>query len=324
MSTTVSNAQTNRMTVFRFLRSYGQIAVLVLLALILSLFTPRMFTEVNLMNLARQTSIIALVAAGQTLIILTGAIDLSVGAVLALCAVIFAGLLQSGYDLPVALAGGLFVGALAGLVNGVLVARFRLASFVVTLAMLSVAKGLTLLYTGASPIAITSESALVLGQARWFSIPAPIWLAIGVYTLLWFIMRATIFGRYVYAIGGNEEAAILAAVPVTRYKIYVFLLAGVLTGFAGVVLASRLGSAVPTAGDGMELVAITAVVLGGTSLLGGEGRIWATIVGAALLNLISNALNLLNVNSYYQAVATGCIVAIAVLADRYLRSSTRK
>ncbi|MEW9613370.1 ABC transporter permease [Shinella sp. S4-D37] len=324
MSTTVSNAQTNRMTVFRFLRSYGQIAVLVLLALILSLFTPRMFTEVNLMNLARQTSIIALVAAGQTLIILTGAIDLSVGAVLALCAVIFAGLLQSGYDLPVALAGALFVGALAGLVNGVLVARFRLASFVVTLATLSVAKGLTLLYTGASPIAITSESALVLGQARWLGIPAPIWLAIGVYALLWFIMRATIFGRYVYAIGGNEEAAILAAVSVTRYKIYVFLLAGVLTGFAGVVLASRLGSAVPTAGDGMELVAITAVVLGGTSLLGGEGRVWATIVGAALLNLISNALNLLNVNSYYQAVATGCIVAIAVLADRYLRSSTRK
>ncbi|SMF23274.1 ribose transport system permease protein [Xaviernesmea oryzae] len=324
MSTTASNAQTNRMTVLRFLRSYGQIAVLVLLALILSLFTPRMFTEVNLMNLARQTSIIALVAAGQTLIVLTGAIDLSVGAVLALCAVIFAGLLQGGYDLPVALAGALFVGALAGLVNGVLVARFRLASFVVTLATLSVAKGLTLLYTGASPIAITSEIALVLGQARWFGIPAPIWLAIGVYVLLWFIMRATIFGRYVYAIGGNEEAAILAAVPVTRYKIYVFLLAGVLTGFAGVVLASRLGSAVPTAGDGMELVAITAVVLGGTSLLGGEGRIWATIVGAALLNLISNALNLLNVNSYYQAVATGCIVAIAVLADRYLRSSTRK
>lgn len=324
MSMTVSNAQANRMTVFRFLRSYGQIAVLVLLALILSLFTPRMFTEVNLMNLARQTSIIALVAAGQTLIILTGAIDLSVGAVLALGAVIFAGLLQGGYDLPVALAGALFVGALAGLVNGVMVARFRLASFVVTLATLSVAKGLTLLYTGASPIAITSESALVLGQARWFGIPAPIWLAIGVYALLWFVMRATIFGRYVYAIGGNEEAAILAAVPVTRYKIYVFVLAGVLTGFAGVVLASRLGSAVPTAGDGMELVAITAVVLGGTSLLGGEGRIWATIVGAALLNLISNALNLLNVNSYYQAVATGCIVAIAVLADRYLRSSTRK
>ncbi|MDW6023659.1 ABC transporter permease [Mesorhizobium sp. BAC0120] len=308
----------------KFLRSYGQIGVFVILLLVLSFFTPRMLTEVNLVNLARQTSIIALVAAGQTLVILIGSIDLSVGAVLALAAVVFAGVLQDGFSFPVALLAAIAVGGAAGLMNGILVARFRLASFVVTLAMLSVAKGLTLIYTGASPIAITNPTALIMGQDRWFGLPAPIWLAIAVYLVLWVVMRATIFGRYVYAIGGNEEAAVLAAVPVVRNKIYVFTIAGVLTAFAGAVLASRLGSAVPTAGDGMELIAITAVVLGGISLLGGEGRVWATIVGAALLNLISNALNLLNVNSYYQAVATGCIVAAAVLADRYLRASTRR
>lgn len=306
-----------------FVRGYGQVGVLVALTLVLSLFAPRLLTAANLMNLTRQASIIAIVAAGVALVILTANIDLSVGGVLALSGVLAAGLIRDGLPVPIALLVAVGVGALVGAVNGVLVAVFGLASFVVTLATMSITLGATLLYSTAKPIAVADPFLLYLGQGRLMGLPVIVWIALLLFVVLTFTMRQTRFGRYVYAIGGNEEAAKLAGVPVVRYKITVFVLAGMLAGLAGVIIAARLGSAVPTAGVGQELTAITAVVLGGISLFGGEGRIWSVLVGAGLLALIGNSLNLLNVNSYFQNIATGAIVIIAILFDRYLRVARR-
>lgn len=302
-----------------FVRGYGQIGILVALTLVLGVITPSLLSEQNLVNLARQGSIIALVAAGVALVILTANIDLSVGGVLALSGMVAAGLARDGVPIPLAICGAVAVGAVVGALNGVLVAVFGLASFVVTLATMSITTGATLLYSSAKPIAVDDPFLLRLGQGRFLGLPLIIWIALGLFAVLTLVMKFTRFGRYVYAIGGNEEAAKLAGVPVVRYKIAVFTLAGVLASVAGILIAARLGSAVPTAGTGQELTAITAVVLGGMSLFGGEGRIWGVLVGAGLLALIGNALNLLNVDPFFQDIATGTIVILAILFDRYLR-----
>jgi len=193
------------------------------------------------------------------------------------------------------------------------------AAFIVTLATLGIANGIVLLYTGARPIAVEDEAFAFLGEGKLGGIPFPIILALVVYVVLWFVLGRTRFGRYNYAIGGNELATRLAGVPVDRYKIYIFVTAGVLAGLTGVVLTARLGSGVPTLGIGFELISITAVVLGGTSLFGGEGRIWGTLVGAAITGVIANGLSILGVGAYYQPVVTGIVILIAVLADRWLQ-----
>jgi ribose transport system permease protein len=260
-----------------------------------------------------------LFAAGETLVILARQIDLSVGSTLGLSGVVSAGTLEHTNSVAAAITVGLGVGAAVGLVNGVLVAKARLASFVVTLATLSIAAGLMLVYTGAEPIAVMNNNFLFIGEGAIAGIPMPILITVALYALLWFVLRRTKFGRYNYAIGGNEEAARLAGVPVERYKLLIFVVAGLISGLAGIVLAARLGSGTPTLGSGYELDAITAVVLGGTSLFGGEGKIWGTLVGAAILELIGNGLNLLNVASFYQSIVTGIVVILAISADRLFR-----
>jgi ribose transport system permease protein len=201
----------------------------------------------------------------------------------------------------------------------VVVAKGKVAAFIVTLATLGIANGIVLLYTGARPIGVQNDAFAFLGEGKLGGIPFPIILALVVYVALWFVLSRTRFGRYNYAIGGNELAARLAGIPVDRYKIYIFVTAGVLAGLTGVVLTARLGSGVPTLGIGFELISITAVVLGGTSLFGGEGRIWGTLVGAAITGVIANGLSILGVGAYYQPVVTGIVILIAVLADRWLR-----
>ena len=311
----------NRTSAARFFRLYGMILVLIVLVAALRVLQPRALGMANVLNLARQISITALVSAGQTLVILAAQIDLSVGSVLGLAGVVAAGVLRDTDSAAMAVAAGLGVGAACGFANGIVVAKGKVASFIVTLATLGVANGVILLYTGARPIAVQNDDFMYLGEGKWLGVPVPIILAAIVYVALWFILSRTRFGRYNYAIGGNELATRLAGVPVDRYKIYIFMSAGALAGLTGIVLTARLGSGVPTLGIGFELVSITAVVLGGTSLFGGEGRIWGTLVGAAITGVITNGLSILGVGAYYQPVVTGIVILVAVLADRWLRAT---
>jgi ribose/xylose/arabinose/galactoside ABC-type transport system permease subunit len=258
------------------------------------------------------------------LVILAAQIDLSVGSVLGLAGVIAAGVLRDSGSAVLAVLAGLAVGAACGWVNGVIVAKGKVAAFIVTLATLGIANGIVLIYTGARPIAVENDAFAFLGEGKIDGIPFPIILAAIVYVLLWVVLNKTPFGRYNYAIGGNELATRLAGIPVDRYKIYIFVSAGVLAGLTGIVLTARLGSGVPTLGTGFELISITAVVLGGTSLFGGEGKIWGTLVGAAITGIIANGLSILGVGAYYQPVVTGVVIVLAVLADRWLRVSSRR
>jgi ribose/xylose/arabinose/galactoside ABC-type transport system permease subunit len=319
MITTRALAMPTRSSLRVYGRDYGMLGVLALLIVVLESLDSTTLQLTNVRDVARQISITAMFAAGETLVILARQIDLSVGSTLGLAGVVSAGTLQRTNSVAAAIAVGLAVGAAVGLVNGILVAKGRLASFVVTLATLSIAAGLMLVYTGAQPIAVTNTTYLFIGEGAISGIPMPIVMTAVLYVLLWFILRRTKFGRYNYAIGGNEEAARLAGVPVTRYKLLIFVVAGLIAGLAGITLTARLGSGVPTLGAGYELDAITAVVLGGTSLFGGEGKIWGTLVGAAILELIGNGLNLLNVESFYQSIVTGIVVVLAISADRIFR-----
>jgi len=309
----------NRAGLALFFRLYGMLLVLIVLIAALGILQPRALNPTNVLNLARQISITALASAGQTLVILAAQIDLSVGSVLGLAGVVAAGVLRDSGSAPLAVAAGLGVGAACGWVNGVIVAKGKVAALIVTLATLGIANGIILIYTGARPIAVENDAFAFLGEGKIYGIPFPIVLAAVVYVLLWVVLNKTRFGRYNYTIGGNELATRLAGIPVDRYKIYIFVSAGVLSGLTGIVLTARLGSGVPTLGTGFELISITAVVLGGTSLFGGEGRIWGTLVGAAITGIIANGLSILGVDAYYQPVVTGVVIVIAVLADRWLR-----
>jgi ribose/xylose/arabinose/galactoside ABC-type transport system permease subunit len=315
---------TNRAALAGFLRLYGMLLILIVLIVALGILQPRALNPTNVLNLARQISITALVSAGQTLVILAAQIDLSVGSVLGLAGVIAAGVLRDSGSAVLAVLAGLAVGAACGWVNGVIVAKGKVAAFIVTLATLGIANGIVLIYTGARPIAVENDAFAFLGEGKIDGIPFPIILAAIVYVLLWVVLNKTPFGRYNYAIGGNELATRLAGIPVDRYKIYIFVSAGVLAGLTGIVLTARLGSGVPTLGTGFELISITAVVLGGTSLFGGEGKIWGTLVGAAITGIIANGLSILGVGAYYQPVVTGVVIVLAVLADRWLRVSSRR
>lgn len=279
--------------------------------------TSRSFLTVhNLLNVALQTSVNALLAIGMTFVILTAGIDLSVGSILAFSSAITAGLLVSHVNIFLASVIGLVVGALAGLLNGIFVAYGRLAPFIVTLGTLTLFRGATEIYTGGVPIFNLPEAFSTFGAGTLVGIPIPVLVTAVIFALGLLALQRTTHGRRIYAIGGNQRAAFLAGIPVKRYLMAVYVISGALAALAGLVLTSRLGSAEPTAGSGYELDAITAVVLGGTSLFGGEGTLWGTIIGALILGVISNGLNLLNVNSFYQDAIKGVIILFAIMLDR--------
>lgn len=289
----------------------GPLLGLVLLAAVLSVLTPRFLDSNNLANVARQVSINAVIAAGMTIVILTGGIDLSVGSVLALSGAATAGLATGGAPLAVAVPAGLGLGLLLGVANGLLVTYGRIPPFIATLGTMTAARGLTLVYTGGRPITGLSDSFRVLGTGSM-----PTFIMLLVYLAAWAFLSHTRPGRYIYAIGSNEEAARVAGIPVHRYKILAYALAGLVAGLAGVVLTARLNSAQPTAGVGFELDAIAAVVLGGTRLSGGTGSVGGTLVGSLIIGVLNNGLNLLDVSSFYQQVVKGVVILLAVLVDR--------
>lgn len=301
------------------LRRYGMVVAFALLVIILSLLSDSFLTARNILNVARQVSINAIIAAGMTFVILTGGIDLSVGSVLAFTGAVMAGLLSAGRPVAVAIAAGLGVGVVLGLVNGLVVSRGKVQPFIATLAMLTIARGATLVYTDGRPITGLPDSFVWLGAGEIGAIPVPVLIMGVVFLACYFVLTQTVLGRYTYAIGGNEEAARLSGVNVTFYKTLVYIISGLLTTISAIILTSRLNSAQPTAGITFELDAIAAVVLGGTTLAGGEGGIGGTLLGAFIIGVLNNGLNLLNVSSFYQQVVKGVVILLAVLLDRRLR-----
>jgi ribose transport system permease protein len=303
----------------RLLRDYGSLLGLLLIGAVLSLLSDRFLTTSNLINVARQVSINAIVAAGMTLVIITGGIDLSVGSTIALAGC--AALLVAGHagDL-VGMTGGILAAAGVGFLNGALVAWGRVPPFIATLATMTIVRGAALVLTNGEPIVKTEGAYLWLGQASVGPIPVPVLLMVAI--LLgahWFLSR-TRWGTYVYAVGGNAEAARLSGIALARIQILVYVLAGALAGAAGLVLAARLSSAQPNTGVGFELDAIAAVVLGGTSLMGGEGTIWGTTVGAFIIGVLNNGFNLMNVSPFYQLIAKGAVIVLAVLVDQVIKA----
>ncbi|OAT72496.1 ribose ABC transporter permease [Parageobacillus thermoglucosidasius] len=300
-------------------KKLGPLIGFFLLCIVLSILSDSFLTVNNWMNVLRQVSINALIAFGMTFVILTGGIDLSVGSVLALSSAITAGIMASGTNGFTAIIIGLLAGFLMGALNGVVITKGRVAPFIATLATMTMFRGLTLVYTDGRPITgFASDDILfqMMGRGYFLGIPVPVVFMIVVYVALYFVLKKTTFGRHTYAIGGNEEASRLSGIRVDRLKVWIYSLTGGLSALAGIILTSRLNSAQPTAGTAYELDAIAAVVLGGTSLSGGRGWIFGTLVGALIIGVLNNGLNLLNVSSFYQQVIKGLVILLAVLLDR--------
>ncbi len=305
-----------------FLQQYGIIIAFLVLCVILSSLSHYFLTPSNILNVVRQTSINGILALGMTMVVLTRGIDLSVGSVLALSGIVTASLVTGihAQNLWIAAAAGLGVGAACGLVNGLLVAKLAIPPFVATLGMLSIGRGLTLIYSGGMPVADLSRTFLWIGQGDIFGIPVPIFFFLGVFMLLWIVLNKTTFGRYVYAVGGNEKSAKTAGIGTKRIIVLVYVISGLLAALGGLILTARTTSGLPQAGQSYELDAIAAVVIGGTSLAGGVGTIQGTLFGALIIGVINNGLNLLGVSSFYQQVVKGCIIIGAVLLDTARKS----
>lgn len=299
-----------------FLSEYGILIALLLIIGILSVISPVFLTFNNVINVLRQISINGLLAIGATFVILTKGIDLSVGSILAFSGVAAASLAQNGaYPPLVAIIAGILAGLLLGIINGFVIAKWNVAPFIVTLGMMSAARGLTFVYSDGRPIPNLSQGFQVIGSGSIMNIPIPVILLFLVFSICSVLLYRTKFGRYVFAVGGNEESAIISGVNVRKIKVWVYSISGLLAGLAGVILTARVTSGLPQAGVSYELDAIAAVVIGGTSLAGGKGRLWGTLVGALLIGVINNGLDLLNVSSYYQLIVKGLIIVVAVLID---------
>lgn len=292
---------------------------LIFLIVVVSFLNPNFFTVDNILNILRQTSVNAIIAVGMTLVILTAGIDLSVGSVLALCGAFAASLIAMEVPVLVAVPTALLAGAALGAISGMIIAKGKVQAFIATLVTMTLLRGVSMVYTDGRPISTgftdVADSFAWFGTGYALGIPVPIWLMAIVFAAAWYLLNHTRFGRYIYALGGNESATRLSGINVDRVKIGVYAICGLLAALAGIIVTSRLSSAQPTAGMGYELDAIAAVVLGGTSLAGGKGRIMGTLIGALIIGFLNNALNLLDVSSYYQMIAKAVVILLAVLVD---------
>ncbi|MBJ9895094.1 ABC transporter permease [Burkholderia cenocepacia] len=289
---------------------------LIVVCIAMMIASPSFLSAANLENVLRQVSINAIIAVGMTCVILTGGIDLSVGSVMALSGTLAAGLMVAGVNAVAALAIGIAVGLGFGFLNGVFVAFAGMPPIIVTLATMGIARGLALIYTGGYPIDGLPDWVAFFGSGKVLGIQAPVLIVLVGYAIAWLLLDRMPFGRYVYAIGGNEQATRLTGVRVARVKLIVYTLAGVTSALAAIVLTGRLMSGQPNAGVGFELDAIAAVVMGGTSISGGRGAILGTLVGALLLGVLNNGLNMIGVNPYVQNVIKGGIILLAIYISR--------
>lgn len=300
------------------LSKLGPLFGLILLIIVVSILNPSFLSIANIFNVLRQVSISAIIAFGMTFVILTGGIDLSVGSTLALTGAIAASLLASGTDPFLTMGIALIIGLILGAINGVIITKGKVAPFIATLATMTIYRGLTLVYTDGRPISGLGDhySFQLFGKGYFLGFPVPVVTMIIAFVILYFILQKTTFGRRVYAVGGNEEAAKLSGIHTDKVKIAVYAITGFLAALAALILTSRLNSAQPTAGESYELDAIAAVVLGGTSLNGGKGWIFGTLIGALIIGVLNNGMNLIGVSSFWQQVVKGIVILIAVLMDR--------
>ncbi|WP_307743164.1 ABC transporter permease [uncultured Pantoea sp.] len=300
-------------------RDAGTLIGLLIIVVTFSFLSPVFFTLPNLLNILQQSSINALIALGMTLVIISGGIDLSVGPTAALSAVLGATLMASGVPVPLAILATLGVGAMCGLFSGSLIAYAGLQPFIVTLGGLSLFRAIALISTGGNPVFGIPLAFRSLINSTILGIPTPIVIVAIIALLLWTVMNKTPLGEYILAIGGNEEAARVAGVPVKRTKVTVYIFSGLLASLAALILIGRLGAAEPTIGNLWELDAIAAAAIGGASLMGGKGSIFGTLIGVVILGVLRNGLTLLNIQAFYQLLATGLIIIIAMLIDRATR-----
>jgi ribose transport system permease protein len=291
------------------------ILVAVVLAVALSLASPHFMTVGNVTNLMKQVSIVAILAAGQAVVIISGGIDLSVGSVLALSAVTIGWLITAGVDPMLALAAGLAMGTFAGWINGMVITRMGIPPFIATLGMLGIARGMALVITNGVSFPVLSPLFLWIGNAKFLGLPIPLYFVIVTYGVLWVMMNQTVFGRHVYSIGGNERVARLEGIPVDRQKLKVYMLSGFMAGLAAVVMTGRLAATPPSVAQGIELQAIAAVIIGGVSFAGGRGQVTTAFVGALIMAMITNGLNILGISSFYQQVLIGIVIIVAVWLD---------
>lgn len=298
-------------------RDYGVTLGFVFLCIVISIASPAFLTKRNILNLLRQSSIIGIIAAGMTFVIISGNFDISVGAVAALSGVITMKLAILGVPLVLAMIISLVVGAVIGFLNGFFVSKVKIPSLIATMAMTTIVRGLLLLLTGGYPITENFAFLDFLGNNYILGIPVPIILFFIVVLISYIILSKTKFGRHVYSVGGNQEASKLNGINVDAYKIKVFIINAVLASVAGIVLAGRLGTATAIAGEGYDMDAISSVVIGGTSVAGGSGSVIRTVIGVLLMSVINNSFNLLSVNIYFQYIFKGLIILIAVGADSY-------
>lgn len=309
-------------------QKFQSLIAILLLSAILAIMTDNFLTPENLWNVLRQISVNVCISVGLTLVILTAGIDLSVGSVLALAGAVTAGVLKNGIGIPAlniylefslfgSILAGLFVATGLGAVNGLAVTRFNVPSFIATLAMLTIARGLTMLWTGGFPVTGLGDSFTFIGTGWFLGVPMPVWITVLVVAFGMVLTNKTKLGRYIYAIGGNEKAAYLSGINVKRVKMIVYSLGGLMAGIGGMIVTARLDSAQPNAGLTYELDAIAAVVIGGTSLYGGRGTIIGTVLGALLIGVLNNGLVLLNVSPFWQQVIKGLVILLAVILDRF-------
>lgn len=314
----VSGAPRNAFMTFVF-DNMGILAALIILCMILSIFpgTSEYFLTVkNLFNVLRQISTNLLLACGMTMVIILGGIDLSVGSVIALSGVIAAGCV-SRYGMPIApsMIVGILIGVIFGLFNGFVISKTTIPPFIVTLATMNIARGLAGVYTGGSPVRVVSKEWQWIGAGYAAGIPVPVIIMAIIFIISLLILNRTKIGRYIYAVGGNDMAARFSGINVSKVKFFVYTYSGIMAGLAGIILGSRMYSGQPTAGEGAEMDAIAAVVVGGTSMAGGSGKLGGTLIGALIIGILNNGLNLMNVNSFWQTVVKGVVILLAVTID---------
>ncbi|MBS4206607.1 ABC transporter permease [Bacillus sp. FJAT-50079] len=291
---------------------------LLLICCILSVTSGQFLSLNNFTNILLQSAIMGVVAIGMTFVIITSGIDLGVGAVLGLTSVIAAGMVSGGVPIFVVLIATIFIGAVCGLINGFFITRFNMAPFIVTLAMMAAARSVAMVYTDAKTISIYDNAFFkYLRSGEIIGIPIMILIPVTIFLISHYILRYTIFGRHVYAIGNNKKSAELSGINVKRIELSVYIIAGFLSGIAGILMTARLGSGTPLAGSNLELMAIAAVVIGGSSLMGGRGTVYGTMVGVLLINVINTGMNLMNISSHYQGLMMGLVILLAALIDSY-------
>jgi ribose/xylose/arabinose/galactoside ABC-type transport system permease subunit len=300
----------------RVLETYSLILIVLALFVVLSIVTRTFLTASNLLNVLRQIAINGILAIGMTFVVLTGGIDLSVGSIVAFCGIVAAGLIRDA-ALPVfpVIVISLLIGLVMGVFNGYFVAYWNAAPFVVTLSLMTIARGMTFVFSKGKPISPLTAEFLNIGRGSIFGLPIPALLLLLVFVTGFIVLKYFSIGRYIYAVGGNENSATVSGINVRLVKVFAYAVSGCLCGLVAIILTSRVSAGMPQAAQSYELDAIAATVIGGTSLSGGRGRLWGTMLGALLLGIVSNGLDLLNVSSFYQQIVKGVIILGAILID---------